>query len=98
MGYSSYVGRVGALAVALGIGSAIANGAGVAWAETGSEANDTSSADATGVSDPNGSGQGGTPSSGSTEKVAPGVVVSSSGRRIRRPIVTNLGIQGRRGH
>ena len=46
MGYTSYIGRVGALAVALGIGFAIANGSGVACAETGSEANDTPSADA----------------------------------------------------
>ena len=33
MGYSTYIGRVGALAVALGIGAAVANTPGVAWAE-----------------------------------------------------------------
>ena len=33
MGYSTYIGRVGALAVALGIGVAVANTPGVAWAE-----------------------------------------------------------------
>ena len=33
MGYATYIGRVGALAVALGIGVAVANTPGVAWAE-----------------------------------------------------------------
>ena len=38
MGYARYIGRVGALAVALGIGVALANGPATAWAdpETGS--------------------------------------------------------------
>lgn len=45
MKYSSYVGRIGALAVALGIGSAIAAPAGIAWAdsETASDGPDKSS-------------------------------------------------------
>src|SRR6478735_1248227 len=44
MKYSSYVGRIGALAVALGIGSAIAAPAGIAWAdsETASDSPDNS--------------------------------------------------------
>ena len=33
MGYATHIGRVGALAVALGIGAAVANTPGVAWAE-----------------------------------------------------------------
>ena len=33
MGYSRYIGRVGALAVALGIGVALANGPATAWAD-----------------------------------------------------------------
>ncbi|ODQ88895.1 hypothetical protein BHQ18_16780 [Mycolicibacterium flavescens] len=41
MGYSSYVGRVGALAVALGVGVAIASPAGIAWAETETTATDS---------------------------------------------------------
>lgn len=105
MGYSNHVGRVGALAVALGIGCAIASSPCVAWAETASEAHDTPSADAgqtstddtndvgqtgptdspdkpedgTDNSNPTGSAQGGTTSSGTTQEIAPGVVVSSSG-------------------
>ncbi len=40
MGHAMYIGRVGALAVALGVGAAVATGHGspaVAWAEDGSE-------------------------------------------------------------
>lgn len=44
MGYSSYVGRVGALAVALGVGFAVATPAGMAWAE---DTETTSSSSAT---------------------------------------------------
>ena len=48
-GHSRYIGRVGALAVALGIGTAIAAPAGLAWAsptesDTSSATSDTSSA------------------------------------------------------
>ena len=39
MGHARYIGRVGALAVALGIGAAVANTPGVAWAEPDSTAN-----------------------------------------------------------
>src|SRR6478752_3843796 len=43
-GYGRFIGRVGALAVALGIGAAIANSPGIAWAQDGpSGASDTSS-------------------------------------------------------
>ncbi len=38
MGYGRYVGRVGALAVALGVGVAVANAPGVAWADDSSSA------------------------------------------------------------
>ncbi len=37
MGYAKHVGRVGALAVALGIGAAVATTPGVAWADGESE-------------------------------------------------------------
>ena len=37
MGYANYVGRVGALAVALGIGAAVASTAGMAWAQDGDD-------------------------------------------------------------
>ena len=33
---SANIGRVGGLAIALGIGAAVSSGAGVAWADTGS--------------------------------------------------------------
>ena len=39
MGHARHIGRVGALAVALGIGAAVANTPGVAWAEPDSTAN-----------------------------------------------------------
>jgi YVTN family beta-propeller protein len=43
MGYSCYVGRVGALAIALGVGFAIASAQGIAWADdTSSAPSDTS--------------------------------------------------------
>ncbi|SEH70402.1 VCBS repeat-containing protein/40-residue YVTN family beta-propeller repeat-containing protein [Mycolicibacterium rutilum] len=47
MGYSGYIGRVGALAVALGIGFAVGSPAGVVWAEPtdGSAADSNPSAD-----------------------------------------------------
>ena len=51
MGYASYVGRVGGLAVALGVGVAVATTPGVAWAgpsdtgSTGSSSSDSASSD-----------------------------------------------------
>ncbi len=39
MGYAKHVGRVGALAVALGIGAAVATTPGVAWADGETETN-----------------------------------------------------------
>ena len=49
MGASRYVGRVGGLAVALGVGAAMFSGSGLAWADTG-----TAGADSTGTSNANG--------------------------------------------
>ena len=50
MGTAKYIGRVGGLAVALGVGAAVANTPGVAWAEpdsssSGSSASSSSAAD-----------------------------------------------------
>ena len=42
MGYAKYVGRVGALAVALGIGTAVTSTTGVAWAASGESDSSTS--------------------------------------------------------
>jgi YVTN family beta-propeller protein/VCBS repeat-containing protein len=108
--YGRHVGRVGALAVALGIGTAIGTPAGAAWATTdGTADTSASSTDAntpaagstatpppstgTTPADSTGGTTGTpvtdepkstepvtpTPSSSTTEEVAPGVIVSSSG-------------------
>ncbi|PRC61125.1 hypothetical protein C6A85_12165, partial [Mycobacterium sp. ITM-2017-0098] len=45
---AKYIGRVGALAIALGVGAAIAAAPGVAWAETDKKSSGTASADSTG--------------------------------------------------
>lgn len=65
MGYARYVGRVGALAMALGIGVAVANGPAIAWADgdEGSSSGSTAgtSSGATGASTgPTGTSSGGT--------------------------------------
>ena len=72
MGYAAYVGRVGALAVALGIATAVANTPGMAWAEPGS------SPSSSGSSDPGAKN----PDAGSRRRVRrrPGV---AWGRRVR---------------
>ncbi len=107
--YGGYVGRVGALAVALGIGSAVAAPAGIAWATPDdSTASSSASGTSAGTDTSSGSqspttgttasestgGVAGTPTtnepkttdpadpksgSSTTEEVAPGVTVSSSG-------------------
>jgi hypothetical protein len=48
-GSARFIGRVGALAVALGLGAAIANGPGIAWADT-HESDSSSSADSSSTS------------------------------------------------
>jgi YVTN family beta-propeller protein len=60
MGYARYVGRVGALAVALGVGAAVASTPGVAWAEP--DAGSTSSTDSSASTS---GGTSGSPSTGS---------------------------------
>jgi ABC-2 type transport system ATP-binding protein len=47
MGASRYVGRVGGLAVALGVGAAMFSGSGLAWADTGSRGADSAAANST---------------------------------------------------
>ncbi|MFI5511700.1 beta-propeller fold lactonase family protein [Mycobacterium sp. NPDC051804] len=49
MGYAQYVGRVGALAVALGIATAIASGPAVAWAEDGDSSSQQDNSDTNGI-------------------------------------------------
>ncbi|SCX26589.1 VCBS repeat-containing protein [Mycolicibacterium fluoranthenivorans] len=61
MGAGRFVGRVGGLAVALGVGAAVSLGAGIAWAEEGSGSG-TESGGATSVGDTSGGGSpSGTP-------------------------------------
>ncbi|MBP1816477.1 VCBS domain-containing protein [Mycobacterium sp. OAE908] len=60
MGYAKYVGRIGALAVVLGVGTAVAEPVGIAWAapvESGTEVNDSANNNA----DDNTVGGGATP-------------------------------------
>ena len=72
MGASAYVGRVGGLAVALGVGAAVATGHGVAWADTesGSSTSDSSTSSTSTDSGATGStgatGATGTTAGGST--------------------------------
>jgi YVTN family beta-propeller protein len=80
MGYARYIGRVGALAVALGIGVALANGPATAWADgddgssSGSPSSTSdSSAGADSTSDTSGSaGSTGASSAGATGDVSVG--------------------------
>lgn len=88
MGHARYIGRVGALAVALGLGAAVAGGHGLAWADdTASAPSDTSDpstsppggatsvAAATGADDP----ATGSPISAERKKSPPKVLFSNTG-------------------
>ena len=66
VGYGRFVGRVGALAVALGIGAAIANSPGVAWAQDGPSGASDSSSGGTGTSDTGSAGEQGPGSAGAS--------------------------------
>ena len=70
MGYAKHVGRVGALAVALGVGAAVATTPGIAWADTGSGASSTDSAGGGATSTSTGSPSS-TSSPGSSASSAP---------------------------
>jgi YVTN family beta-propeller protein len=74
MGYATYIGRVGALAVALGIGAAVANTPGVAWAEPESA---SSSSDSSSDSARSNTGGADSSSSSSTESSSSGSKRSS---------------------
>lgn len=62
MPYSSYIGRVGALAVALGVGCAVASPAGVAWADSEESTSTSSTSPETGTNSDAGSPAGAPPS------------------------------------
>ena len=83
MGHAKYIGRVGALAVALGVGAAVATGLGmgVAWADdTGSTSTDSPSTDSPSTGSPaTGSTTAKSPSAGAT-----GAASSPGPRQVRR--------------
>ena len=74
MGASRFVGRVGGLAVALGVGAALfSSGYGVAWADasTGSSAGGANSSSSSGTSGPSGTGtKGASKATGSSKRAA----------------------------
>jgi ABC-2 type transport system ATP-binding protein len=72
MGASQFVGRIGGLAVALGVGAAVFSGAGVAWADRGDT--DTSSASAADSDSPARAPRGGRGS----ESAAPAAAIKSA--------------------
>ncbi|MGV0596337.1 DUF4185 domain-containing protein [Mycolicibacterium porcinum] len=87
---TKYIGRVGALAVALGIGTALTSGTGIAWAEGGSGDPGKSAAGSSdgATSKP---GQNKTPSKPSdTEKPTPAGRLSKIGERIRKDVESGL--------
>ena len=89
MGYAKHVGRVGALAVALGIGAAVATTPGVAWADGETETNveapsnpePPAGADTTGTTTPSTEHRTPARSSGATSSVQPMTFVTASVRR-----------------
>lgn len=79
---TKYIGRVGALAVALGIGTALTSGTGIAWAEGGSGDPGKSTA---------GSSDGSTSSPGQKKTPSkPSGALSKIGERIRKDVESGL--------
>ena len=87
-GYGRFIGRVGALAVALGIGVAIANSPGLAWAQDGpSGASDSSPATRVATGSPASAGSGsaeGTDTSGEDANTGDDDASNDDGRRVGR--------------
>jgi hypothetical protein len=82
-GYGRFIGRVGALAVALGIGAAIANTPGVVWAQDGSSGASDSSPGGAGPSDsgsPAGQGAGPTGQTGPTTGASGAAIGVNAGK------------------
>ena len=82
MNAAPYVGRVGGLAVALGVGAAVATGPGVAWAETSSPSSSAppSSSGSSSMRSPASSGSDSAPdTSGSVEPLVSGPKQTSKG-------------------
>ncbi|MHC9297152.1 DUF4185 domain-containing protein [Mycobacterium sp. LTG2003] len=96
MDSSKYIGRVGALAVAMGIGTALTSGTGVAWADDGGntsgKANSSASSE-TGKSGESAAKEAGSKPSSTTEPDRKGPL-SKVGERIRKDVESGLdGVQ-----
>ncbi|MFV8050962.1 DUF4185 domain-containing protein [Mycobacterium sp. 48b] len=89
---TKYIGRVGALAVALGIGTALSSGTGIAWAEGGSgdpgKSTAGSPSGSTSSSDPKSSS--GKPSKIKKPATTPSGTLSKIGERIRKDVESGL--------
>lgn len=93
---TKYIGRVGALAVALGIGTALTSGTGIAWAEDGHGSAGkagTSSSDG-GPAKPNTKPSAGKTSTARKPATAPSGALSKIGERVRKEVESSLGEVG----
>ena len=87
--YAMYVGRVGALAVALGVGVAVATGSGVAWASTGSESDGGGGSSSAGAAGSMGSTATG-PATESKPQTDPGATANTSSQKHWKPSVSGV--------
>lgn len=89
---TKYIGRVGALAVALGIGTALTSGTGIAWAEGGSGDPGKSTAGSPGGSTSSSGPKKGPGKPSDTKKPAttPSGTLSKIGERIRKDVESGL--------
>ena len=93
---TKYIGRVGALAVALGIGTALTSGTGIAWAEDGHGSAGkagTSSSDG-GPAKPDTKPSAGKTSTTRKPATAPSGALSKIGERVRKEVESGLGEVG----
>lgn len=95
--YASYIGRIGALAVALGIGGAVAGFGGTAWADDGTNRGDTDSGEQrehADSADPSGAGAAGAseqPDSGTTDTTPQSRKLDRPRLHLQRVIVRSSG-------
>ena len=89
MGYARHIGRVGALAVTLGVGAAIANSPGIAYADsTGATTNDNQQNTTTSSTDPDTTTGQPAPSGGTASQGTDDTGSTTSDRKLqRRPVL-----------
>ncbi|MGV0814546.1 DUF4185 domain-containing protein [Mycolicibacterium boenickei] len=89
---TKYIGRVGALAVALGIGTALTSGTGIAWAEGGSgdPGKSTSESSEGSTSSPGTKKNPSNPSNTTKPATTPSGPLSKIGERIRKDVESGL--------